>query len=70
MNGTKLTGLWKNKSKNSKKTYMAGNIGFARVLVLPNDFKEKNTDPDYNLYIVPRENSDKSNEEGEEDIPF
>ncbi len=67
MNGTKLTGLWKNKSSKGK-PYMAGNIGLARVLVLPNNYKEKDTDPDYNLYIVPRENSDKSKEE--EDIPF
>jgi hypothetical protein len=69
MNGTKLTGLWKNKSKNSKKTYMAGNIGLARVLILPNNFKKKETDPDFNLWIVPRENSDKSKDD-EQDIPF
>jgi hypothetical protein len=69
MNGTKLTGLWKNKSKKGN-SYLAGNLGFARILILPNNYKEKETDPDFNLWVVPKENSEKSKEEGEEDIPF
>jgi hypothetical protein len=31
MNGTKLTGLWKNTSK-AGKSYLAGNLGVARVV--------------------------------------
>ena len=35
MEGTRLTGLWKNKDKNGK-TYLSGSLGLARLLVLPN----------------------------------
>ena len=71
MKGAKITGLWKNKSKKNN-SYLAGNIGLARVLVLPNDFKEKETDPDYNMWIVPREKKENGTEkqEVEEDIEF
>ena len=66
MNGARLTGLWKNKSKNGNH-FLGGNLGTARVIVLPNTYKEKDTDPDYNLYIVPK--NDKQ-EGAEEDVPF
>jgi len=52
MEGTKLTGLWKNKTKDGK-TYLSGTIGLARLLVLPNDFKKTEKDPDYNVVLVP-----------------
>ncbi len=67
MDGTKLTGLWKNTSKNGK-SYLAGNLGISRLLVLPNDFKDKETDPDYNVFLVPRDNHDKQKDS--EDIPL
>jgi hypothetical protein len=38
MEGIKLSGLWKNKTKDGK-TYLSGNLGTAKMLVLPNDFK-------------------------------
>jgi hypothetical protein len=63
MNGTKLTGLWKNTSK-AGNTYLAGNLGVARILILQNDHKEKDTDPDYNLWLVPRENGGGGKAEG------
>jgi hypothetical protein len=62
MNGAKLTGLWKNTSKQGK-SYLAGNVGLSRILVLTNDYKEKDTDPDYVVWIVPKNGK-------EEDIPF
>ena len=54
MEGTRLTGLWKNKDKNGK-TYLSGSLGLARLLVLPNDFKKKDADPDYTVLLVPAE---------------
>ena len=54
MEGTRLTGLWKNKDKNGK-TYLSGSLGLARLLVLPNDFKKKDSDPDYTVLLVPAE---------------
>lgn len=54
MEGTKLTGLWKNRDKNGK-TYLSGNLGLARLLVLPNDFKKGDKDPDYTVLLVPSE---------------
>ena len=52
MEGVKLTGLWKNKTKDGK-TYLSGTLGGARVMVFPNDFKRKETDPDYNVVLSP-----------------
>ncbi len=70
MEGTKLTGLWKNKSKKEGKPYLAGNIGpLARILVLPNDFKKGENDPDYNMFIVPRDNGQKD-DKAEDDVPI
>jgi hypothetical protein len=68
MNGTKLTGLWKNTSK-AGKPYLAGNLGISRLLILQNDHKEKDTDPDYNLWLVPRDNGGKAEEKSENGKP-
>jgi len=54
MDGTRLTGLWKNKTRDGK-TYLSGKVGLARLLVLPNDFKKADKDPDYYAYVVPSE---------------
>lgn len=54
MEGTRLTGLWKNTGKDGK-IYLSGNLsGAARLLVLPNN-KRGDKDPDYNVYVVPNE---------------
>ena len=45
MEGTKLTGLWKNKTKDGK-TYLSGDLGTVKMLVLPNDQKRNEKDPD------------------------
>lgn len=52
MDGTKLTGLWKNESKNGE-SYLSGSLGMARLLVFPNGHKDKDSDPDYVAYLVP-----------------
>ena len=56
--GTRLTGLWKNKTKDGK-TYLSGSLGLSRLLVLPNDYKRNEKDPDYNVLLCPKENKDK-----------
>ena len=33
----------------------SGSLGLARLLVLPNDFKKKDSDPDYTVLLVPAE---------------
>lgn len=58
MEGTRLTGLWKNKSK-AGETYLSGTVGLAKVLVMPNAFKrEGKADPDFYLLLVPNEKKD------------
>ena len=47
----------------------------ARLLVFPNEFKKEEKDPDYNLFVVPRENNGKAKEQAGdpkegEDVPF
>lgn len=60
MDGTKLTGLWKGKDK-AGKTYLSGKVsGTARLLVLPNDFKRTEKDPDFFAYLVPHEAREKT----------
>ena len=55
MEGTRLSGLWKNKGKDGK-TYLSGNLsGSARLLVMPNEYKKGEKDPDYFAYLVPVE---------------
>ena len=49
----KLTGLWLKKDGN--KTYMMGTLGpNVTVFVSQNDFKKKDSDPDYFLSLAPK----------------
>jgi len=57
MNGLKLTGLWKNTSKEGK-AYLSGSLGGVKVLVFPNEHKRDEKDPDFNLVLAPREEKD------------
>lgn len=58
MDGTKLTGLWKNTNKDGQ-TYLSGSLGLAKLLVLPNGFKKGEKDPDYYALLVTPEKKDK-----------
>lgn len=51
MDGTKLTGLWKNTDKEGR-TFLSGSLGLAKLLVLPNGFKKDEKDPDYIAMLV------------------
>lgn len=73
-----LGGLWKQESKDGK-AYLSGGLGVGgKLLVFPNGFKSKETDPDYKVYLVAKE---KKRDTGEptfdgapgvdaDDIPF
>lgn len=68
MEGTRLTGLWKNTGKDGK-TFLSGNLsGVARLLVLPNSHKRAETDPDYHVYVVPNEKRDRPAPKADSDL--
>ena len=49
----KFCGLWKNKDKNNQ-DYFSGKLNYnTRLLMYTNNFKEKDTDPDYIVYLAP-----------------
>lgn len=55
-----IGGLWKNKTEDGK-TYLAGYLGNARLLIFPHGFKETEKHPDYVMYVAP--NKTKSDED-------
>lgn len=59
MDGTRLSGLWKQKDKQGR-TYLSGSLGSARLLVMPNDYKKTEKEPDYVVYVVPAEKKEAS----------
>ena len=63
--------LWKNKSKKGE-IYLSGYLGNAILLVFKNQFKEKDNQPDYKVYVAPKKNKDKNNLTSRDDsnIPF
>lgn len=71
MEGTKLTGLWKGKTKQGK-TILSGPVNaVSRLLVLPNDYKRGERDPDYFVFLVPQKTKERSappTPEGEDDL--
>ena len=54
----KLTGLWKEKSKDGK-DYLSGTMmPGAKLLIFPNGFKKRPNDPDYIAYLASSKESD------------
>lgn len=46
----KLSGMWK--PKGDSKVMLSGKLGFNGILILlKNEYKEKDTDPDYTLWL-------------------
>ena len=55
----RLTGLWKSESK-SGGNYLSGSISASsKLLILPNQRKEKDSDPDFIAFMAPQEKKDK-----------
>ena len=69
----KVTGLWKNKGKDGK-LYLSGRLGYsANMLILPNNYKKEEKDPDYNLFITEpkkREQQKPAETTNDDNIPF
>lgn len=69
----KLTGLWKNTSKDGKE-YWSGNLGSAKIMVFENDKKGNDKAPDYNLVVGEQKKKDATGKITEvfsgEDVPF
>lgn len=58
----RLSGLWKNTGKDGK-TFLSGTLNpGAKLLVMPNTYKKKETDPDYFAYFAPAEKAEKKPE--------
>jgi hypothetical protein len=52
----RVCGLWTNTGRDGKK-FLSGSIGQMKVLILPNNFKEKGSKhPDYNIFLAKKEN--------------
>lgn len=59
MDGVRIGGLWVNEDSSGKK-YLGGNLGsHARIRIIKNGFKQKDSEPDYIMYI---EDSNKTSE--------
>ncbi len=51
----KVCGLWKNRSQKTGKEYLAGNLGSVKLMIFPNKFKSKDTEPDFQAYVTARD---------------
>ena len=51
-NQIKLSGLWLNESKKGIKYFSGSNDG-KKYTIFKNTYKEKDSQPDYNLYVQP-----------------
>jgi len=51
----RLTGLWRSESRQGE-SFLAGNISpTSKLLILPNNRKSRESDPDYIAYLAPPE---------------
>jgi len=70
----KLTGLWKNETKNGEAFYSGSLCPGARLLLFKNGFKKGDRDPDLVLYIAPADRQERertqTTSQGGEETPF
>ena len=45
---------------------LSGNVGAARLVIFPNGYKEKDSDPDYKMYLQPKIKKDDAPRRGPE----
>lgn len=58
MKSVKAGGVWKHTDKQGR-TYLQGKLGAMYIQIRPNGFKEKESDPDYIMYFVQTEPTQK-----------
>jgi len=51
-NMVKITGLWESKDKNGNIVLSGGNNKISRFMVLYNNFKKEDKEPDFYLYLA------------------
>lgn len=51
----RFAALWSNTSQDGKTTYLSGPLGDVRLLIFPNGYKQKPTDPDFIAYVTERQ---------------
>jgi hypothetical protein len=51
----RISGLWEHESKDGMKYFKGSLSPIASCLIMPNSYKEKETDPDYYLYMTQNE---------------
>lgn len=68
-NLVEISALWKNTSKNGD-TYLSGYMGSSKLLVLKNQFKSKDNEPDYRVYVAPNPKNQQRDETGGDNAPF
>ena len=84
---TKISGLWKKADRNGD-VFFSGAVGGVsgedtftltadhKILIFKNTYKEKENDPDYNLFMAPKKDKDARQEKQAQDntvpsdIPF
>lgn len=49
----RLTGLWESSSQNGGRVLSGRINGSCRLVILPNRYKAKDSDPDFIAYLVP-----------------
>lgn len=59
----KLTGLWKSEMKNGGKMLSGSLNAITSLLIMPNTFKKEPKEPDYYLYLKPKEKTEKPAQE-------
>ena len=65
-----ITGLWKQTDANGR-VYLAGSLGFAKILIFRNEKKENERQPDYRFCIAESEKKEQEPaDEGGESAPF
>lgn len=68
-----LGGLWENSTRDGK-PYLSGSLGAGgKLLAFPNGYKQKPSDPDWKLYIVPKPPKDdapRGQAPPDDEIPF
>ena len=52
-----LGGLWSKEMKDGS-MMLSGNLGASRLVIFPNGYKSKDTDPDYKMYLQAKPKKD------------
>lgn len=64
-----IAALWENEGKDG--TYFSGSLNGAKLLVFKNKFKEKDSHPDWKVYVAPKKPKEQpAADTQDEEVPF